>query len=109
MSDTPRTDAEEVRFNHVDAFDDRRTIPADFARQLERELAEANQRIRELTEWRPMESAPRGGNLLAKDVLGAVHTVSPAVTPGLWIDCKSGRAFIPGSLVAWLPLPKGDA
>lgn len=38
---TPRTDAEEIRFNHVDCFDDKHSIPAEFARQLERELAEA--------------------------------------------------------------------
>ncbi len=37
-SNTPRVDAEEKRFNTVDAFDDRHTIPADFARQLETEL-----------------------------------------------------------------------
>ena len=36
---TPRTANEEVRFNHVDTFDDKHTVPADFARQLERELA----------------------------------------------------------------------
>jgi len=40
-TETPRTDAESKRFNTVDAFDDRDTIPADFARQLERELGEA--------------------------------------------------------------------
>lgn len=39
MSTTPRTDAEAKRFNHVESFDDRDTVPADFARALETELA----------------------------------------------------------------------
>ena len=38
---TPRTDEEEKRFNHVDSFNDQKTVPADFARQLEHELIEA--------------------------------------------------------------------
>lgn len=48
MSDTPRTDAETMRdeYDHVDtefgAFAPSNTVSADFARQLERELAEAN-------------------------------------------------------------------
>jgi hypothetical protein len=41
IAPTPRTDAESIRFNHVDSFDDRFTVPADFARTLERELATA--------------------------------------------------------------------
>ena len=46
MSDTPRTDAETMRdeYDHVDtefgAFAPSNTVSADFARQLERELAE---------------------------------------------------------------------
>jgi len=49
MSDTPRTDAETMRdeYDHVDtefgAFAPSNTVSADFARQLERELAEAKE------------------------------------------------------------------
>lgn len=42
MSDTPRTDAEEIGYR------DKQRVPADFARQLERELNAANVHIVEL-------------------------------------------------------------
>ncbi len=42
---TPRTDAESKRYNDEDIFEDRNTIPADFARTLERELAEAQEKL----------------------------------------------------------------
>ena len=58
MSDTPRTDAETWRdeMDHVDTdytFAQSVTVSADFARQLERELAEARE---ELSEWRTLRS-----------------------------------------------------
>lgn len=47
MSDTPRTDAEVVEDdNGLSGYVD--VVDADFARQLERELAEANSIIRKL-------------------------------------------------------------
>jgi len=46
---TPETDQEEERFNTVDNFDDRvGTIPADFARRLERERDEAREQHKHL-------------------------------------------------------------
>ena len=54
MSDTPRTDAETMRdeYDHVDtefgAFAPSNTVSADFARQLERELAEVTKQRDEL-------------------------------------------------------------
>lgn len=48
MSDTPRTDKKSVRFSSLCAPDDARWVPSNFARQLERELNAANERIKRL-------------------------------------------------------------
>ena len=45
MSDTPRTDKNEWDWNEDCSLDDPMIVTADFARQLERELAEAKQLI----------------------------------------------------------------
>lgn len=45
---THETDQEEKRFNTVDSFDDRHTVPADFARRLEKQRDEAREQRDEL-------------------------------------------------------------
>lgn len=60
MSDTPRTDAEEARYN--DGYDVyNAVVDADFARTLERELAEARRdqaRYRRLRDNRGVQDTP---------------------------------------------------
>lgn len=54
MSDTPRCDSEVVGFDDETRFHLGRTawyIPADFARQLERELNDQKAKVRNLTAW----------------------------------------------------------
>ena len=48
MSDTPRTDAKSVRFSTLCAERDQWWVSRETSRQLERELAAANERIRRL-------------------------------------------------------------
>lgn len=63
MSDTPRTDAETMRdeYDHVDtefgAFAPSDTVSADFARQLERELAEVTKQLHHVVELLSTTSA----------------------------------------------------
>lgn len=74
------------------------------------QLAAANQRIRELTEWRPMESAPRDGRevrLHNSSVVGGVNTWA-----GHWVTRSDGSSawlvwhrFLDDSqFTGWLPL-----
>ena len=55
MSDTPRTEIYILNPYPTEV------VPAEFARELERENATLKARIAELTEWRPMDTAPYDG------------------------------------------------
>lgn len=50
MSDTPRTDACEVRFSTLFAGEDAMWVPSKKAKEIERELNAANERIKRLEE-----------------------------------------------------------
>lgn len=79
-------------------------------RELEAQLASANQRIRELTEWRPMSSAPRDGRevrLHNSSVADGVNTWA-----GRWVERADGtsawmvwyRRLDDSQFTGWLPL-----
>jgi hypothetical protein len=62
VSETPRTNQVSIRPQYGDEWD---WCRADFARQLERELNAANERIKRLEEahsWHPIETAPHDYN-----------------------------------------------
>lgn len=74
--------------------------------QLERELAEANSRIRELTEWRPMESAPSNERILVLDMFNNVTLAQWNERFRAWKDVEEFY-HANHNLKGWLPLPKG--
>ncbi len=95
MTDTPRTDeAEEESFRVHNNSISARAAGWEYARELERQIAE-------LTEWRPMETAPEGMCIL-RDYNGYI-------TLGNGIRMANTKLSGTDELwhTGWLPLPKG--
>lgn len=71
------------------------------------EATALRERVRELTEWRPMESAPRDGKALLLHATGFV-TVGRRFSEGAWsFMCVYGSRHEEDSAFrGWLPLPE---
>lgn len=99
MSDTPKTDAQELIVpSEIDTEAHRyngQYVIADFARSLERENAE----LRKQLEWQPIETAPKDGRVLIFCDDGGNRWTDNS--PGYWEENGCGRPPI-----AWRELPE---